>query len=188
MKIKKFNTHNKCLILHGMPSKSEYFDEKSPSPSNFCWYPYVQKQLSLKNISTQTPEFPEPYNPDYEKWSEIITQFKIDESTILIGHSCGAGFLLRYLSENKITIAKLILVAPWLDPNKRLTNGFFDFQIEKSMFNSDICLYYSTDDEEEVLQSVITIKTVFPNLNIRKFKDKDHFTFKEFPEILDDIL
>lgn len=32
--------------------------------------------------------------------------------------SCGAGFLLRWLSENSVRIAKLILVIPWLDPNK----------------------------------------------------------------------
>ncbi|MEX0652068.1 MAG: alpha/beta fold hydrolase [Candidatus Paceibacterota bacterium] len=73
---------------------------------------------------------PEPYLPNYEKWIEVFEQFKVDEETDLVGHSCGAGFLLRWLSENKINVGKLVLVAPWIDPINELgdENNFFDFE------------------------------------------------------------
>jgi len=47
---------------------------------------------------------PEPYSPDYAKWCSVFKQFVIDSDTQLIGHSCGAGFLLRYLSENDVKV------------------------------------------------------------------------------------
>lgn len=105
-----------AIILHGMPSKKEYYNPSSKAQSNKHWFPWIQRQLILRDILAQTPELPEPYEPVYEKWCSIFDQFKIDEETILIGHSCGAGFLVRWLSEHKVNVSKVILVAPFLDP------------------------------------------------------------------------
>jgi predicted alpha/beta hydrolase family esterase len=88
----------KAIIIHGMPSKEEYYDVNRPASSNCHWLPWIQKKLLLKNVLAQTPEMPEPYNPVYENWRKVFEQLSPDEETILIGHSCGGGFIVRWLS------------------------------------------------------------------------------------------
>lgn len=47
-----------AIIIHGMPSKEEYFSSENPSSSNKHWFPWIQKQLILKGVLAQTPEMP----------------------------------------------------------------------------------------------------------------------------------
>ena len=56
-----------AVILHGMPSKEEYFNESSPAQSDKHWLPWIQRQLIVNGIFAQGIEFPEPYEPVYEK-------------------------------------------------------------------------------------------------------------------------
>jgi len=39
-----------AIIIHGMPSKEEYFSPKTKSQSNGHWLPWIQKQLILNGI------------------------------------------------------------------------------------------------------------------------------------------
>ena len=103
-----------AVILHGKPSKEGYFDMTRQSQSNSHWLPWLKQQLIVNGILAQTPELPEPYDPDYKKWKAVFEQFKIDGETILVGHSRGGGFLVRWLSEHKIKVGKVALVAPSL--------------------------------------------------------------------------
>lgn len=184
-----------AIIIHGMPDKDEYFNVEGDSQSNSHWIPWLQQQLIVNVISTQTPDMPDAYEPNYTKWLSVFSNFKIDENTVLVGHSCGAGFLIRYLSENNVKVGAVFLVAPWLDTGKTLSTNFFDFEIDKDLVNKtkSINLLYSTDDYADVLGSVNTIVDSVDGINIVKFENKKHFTFgdmktKEFPELLDLIL
>ena len=78
-----------AIIIHGMPSKEEYFEVGRSSSSNNQWLPWLQAKLVKQNILAQTPEMPEPYNPKYEEWKKVFEQFDVNEETILVGHSCG---------------------------------------------------------------------------------------------------
>jgi len=184
-----------AIIIHGTCDKDEYYNDKYPSLSNSHWLPWLQKQLLINDIITQTPEIPEAYSPDYKKWSQELERFDINEETILIGHSCGGGFLIRWLSENNIKIKKLILVAPWLDPEKENTQSFFDFEIDKNFKDkaNEIHLLISNDDEDDVLKSVEIIKNEIPNISYHEFSNLGHFTYghmktDKFPELLEYIL
>lgn len=79
----------RAVVVHGTCDDEEYFSDKYPSLSNSHWFPWLQKQLLMKNIFTQTPEMPEAYKPDYEKWKKEFERFL--PADILIGHSCGGG-------------------------------------------------------------------------------------------------
>jgi hypothetical protein len=184
----------KALILPGTCDESEYFNSDFPSLSNSHWFPWLQKELLIKGIFTQALEMPDAYNPDYDKWKNEFEKFGIDENTILIGHSCGGGFLLRWLTENKIKIDKLILVAPWLDPNREKTIDFFNFSIDPQIqeITKEIHIFVSTNDETDILQSIETIKKALPQAQLHEFKNMGHFTYedmgkKEFPELLNII-
>ena len=78
----------KALIIHGCCDEEEYISDKYPSSSNSHWIPWLQKQLLIKNILTQSPEFPKPFNPDFEKWREVLMRFAID-GDIFTKWSCG---------------------------------------------------------------------------------------------------
>ena len=111
---------NQVILIHGMPDKEEYYDPNTESSSNRQWLPWAQKELSKKDILTQALEMPHPYNPVYEDHCEVFEQMKISSETILVGHSCGAGFLLRYFSEHpELYPKKIILAAPWIDPEPK---------------------------------------------------------------------
>jgi predicted alpha/beta hydrolase family esterase len=185
-----------AVILHGMPDKEEYFMSESSSQSNSHWLPWLQQQLIINGILAQTPELPNPYLPVYEEWKKVFEQFDLDEDTILVGHSCGAGFLVRWLSENKIKVGKVALVAPWIDPNKdELPNGFFNFTLDKDLVSrtEGVCVFVSSDDEKMILESVKIITTELPQVVVKNFENRRHFLFddmktEKFPELLDFLL
>lgn len=184
-----------AIIIHGMPSMEEYFSiERVKSPSNNHWFPWIQLQLLQKNVLAQTPEMPKPYEPEYEAWKKTFEQFNVDEETILVGHSCGGGFIIRWLSENKVRVGKVILVAPWLDPEKYLTTGMFDFEIDSdfALRTDGVTVMYSTDDEDYILDTINLLKEKANNIIYQEFSDKGHFCLddlgtEEFSELLENI-
>ncbi len=97
-----------ALILHGMPSKEEYFDPNSSSPSNSHWLPWVQHQLLLNNILAQTPELPHPYQPVYEKWCEVFERFQIDEQDQVIGQMKRSEVYVQHLSNFRVINAFIV--------------------------------------------------------------------------------
>jgi len=81
-----------AILLHGTPSKEEYYSLEYPSASNAHWFPWLQKQLLIKDIPAVTIEMPSSYLPDYSLWQTEFERFDITPETILVGHSCGGGF------------------------------------------------------------------------------------------------
>lgn len=182
---------NNAIILHGTCDKEEYYSNKYPSLSNAHWFPWLQKQLLVLDIFTQTPEIPEAFNPQYVLWKREFERFNIDSDTILVGHSCGAGFLVRWLSENKVAIKKLVLVAPWLDPDRSKTTDFFDFKIDTDITNrvTGVHVLISNDDDSDIHKSVSIITNDLSNIKIHNFTGMGHFTYgqmktEKFPELL----
>ncbi len=182
-----------AILIHGITDEEEYFSDKYPSLSNSHWLPWLQKQLLIKGIQTQTPEMPNGIQPIYEEWKNLFERFEINEETILVGHSCGGGFLVRWLSENKIKVGKVALVAPWLDPENELDNKFFDFQIDKNLVDKvkSIRIFIS-NDSKDVLDSVSMIKNSI-DLEIEQIDSMGHFTLssmgkEEFPELVNFLI
>lgn len=177
------------ILIHGAPEEQEYFDPSFPSPSNSGWFPWLQKQLSLQKGLCQAPEFPRAYDPVYAEWARIFERLEITKETTLVGHSCGGGFLLRFLSEHPdMAPARVFLIAPWLDPNKTLTTDFFGFTIDPTLTDrTHVELFISSDDEDSMWDSFRTIKIALPLITVHEFSDKEHFTQKEFPELLEKL-
>ncbi len=183
-----------AIIIHGMPSKEEYYDPARPASSNCHWIPWFQKQLLLKDILTQTPEMPVPYDPEYQSWKEMFERFPLDEDTILVGHSCGAGFIVRYLSENDVKVGTVVLVAPWLDLEKSLDTGMFDFELDPDFAErtAGVTIFASTDDMESVQETVALLAKKARGVTVTEFKDYGHFCYSDmgtdaFPELLDAV-
>lgn len=175
------------IIIHGAPYKDEFYKPEKPTPSNGNWLPWLQKQLAMRDVLCQSLEFPRPYDPIYADWVSVFEQMKIDEETTLIGHSCGGGFLLRYLSENKnLKPGKVVLVAPWIDPKHELSTPFFDFTIDSKISDRiDFHIFLSLDDFEGCLESFEIIKKALPLAHYHEYTDRGHFDTQEIPEVLE---
>jgi hypothetical protein len=186
----------KAIILHGKPSKEEYLDPQCPSPSNAHWLPWLQRQLLLNGILAQTPELPEPYEPDYKKWSAVFEQFSVDADTMLVGHSCGGGFLIRWLSERDVPVGKVALVAPWVDPTHTRARAMFDgldIDAELVARSGGTRLFVSSDDGEEIRATAILLQSTLKGIELQHFIGHGHFTLGDmntelFPELLDFLL
>jgi predicted alpha/beta hydrolase family esterase len=177
----------KVIILHGMPSKEEYEGDESRKH----WIPWLKEELEKQGYEVFNPELPNPYEPVYEDWLATFQQFPVDEDTILLGHSCGGGFLIRYLSENIVKVGKVILVAPWIDPKKHLKSQFFEFPLDPQLVEKTdgVTTLISLDDGQDVLTSVEILTKALSGMTIKQFTDRGHFTLgdmgtNQFPELL----
>lgn len=179
------------IIIHGMPDKEEYESAPSYKASEQHWIPWLMQTITQAGESAVAPEMPRPYEPLYDAWCSVFETCAITETTTLIGHSGGAGFLVRWLSEHPVFCKRLILVAPWLDPEHELATDFFDFTIDPKIPEriESITILYGDNDMEPVLKSVDELKAVFPHAVFVALPGKGHCTeedmgTKEFVEIL----
>lgn len=183
----------KCIIIHGCPS---YPENESKRTYDKHWIPWIKKELLSHGIKTETPLMPEPWKPDYNKFKKEFEKYKITENTILIGHSCGCAFLVRWLGETKQKISKLILVAPWKIPDKndKLRKAFYEYPISK-LIKSRVkqIIMFTADEEEDHGKESLKIFHKALGGKIIKLEGRGHYTFgdmktQQFPELLREII
>jgi uncharacterized protein len=185
---------DQAIILHGMPEPEE-LETAASNLHNMHWLPWLREQLIARGVNAVTPAMPRPHNPQWEAWLQKIKNYVITTNTALVGHSGGAGFWIRYISENsELEVGKLVLVAPWLDPDGDETDGFFDFDIDPKLINrtKGITIFNSDNDMGNVHKSVAMLRTTIPGIKYREFHKYGHFTesdmgSKEFPELLEEL-
>lgn len=195
---------NNAIIIHGKPSRAGYHNPDTPSPSNELWLPWLQQQLQYLGVETQTPEMLNAWQPDYRLWSAVFERQLLTSDTTLVGHSCGAGFLVQWLSEHPdIPVGHVFLVAPSFGdrytPDDRydeaLLGGFFDFTIDPQLTNrtKSVTMLYSDNDSVRVDVAVAMIREQLPAVDSHLFPGYGHFRGKRdmasdaFPELLHHI-
>lgn len=189
---------NQAILIHGWASKSEFYNANYPTASNSHWFPWLSKQLMVRDIHAVALEMPQGYYPRYDVWKRELERFDISEDTILVGHSCGGGFLVRWLTENDVKVGKVVLVAPWLGDDQGsepFDESFFDFTIDGNIVNKTkgITIIHSTNDQDSVQKSVKTLRAQLKGFKYVELENKGHFTLKslgteEFPELLHEIV
>lgn len=182
-----------CVIVHGCPSSFEKAINKTYDKH---WMPWIKKNLEAKEIEVSSPLMPEPWKPDYFKYKKEFEKYKINENTILIGHSCGCAFLVRWLGDTKRKIDKLILVAPWKIAYREngIDKAFYEYDIDETIKSrvNDIIIFTSNDEEEDGKESVkIFHKALYGR--IIELEGRGHYTLEdmgteEFPELLEVVL
>ena len=120
------------------------------------WFPWLKAQLELRGHKVFVPRFPTPENQTVKNWCKVLSAEAplFGENTILIGHSCGAAYLLNVLMVLPGPVAKSIFVSPFAG---KLGNQHFDmlnkdfvernFDWEKIRRNMGAAtLFYGDDD------------------------------------------
>ena len=184
-----------CIIIHGCPDSEE--EMVSLADLAFHWIPWTREKLTAQGIKIETPVMPEPWEPKYEKFKAEFEKYVVDENTILIGHSCGCAFLVRWLGETKQKIAKLILVAPWKIPNKERDGAdvdFYTYKIDETIKDriQEIIIFTSDNEDADGKRSLEIFHQVLGG-EIIELKGHGHYTMgdmgtNEFPELIEDIL
>lgn len=188
-----------AILIPGRPNKEEYYDPKYPTNSNGHWFPWLSKQLQVKDVFTVAIEVPRPWQPRYDVWKKELERFDITPNTLLVGHSCGGGFIIRWLSENRnVNVGKVVLVAPWLNPEDNPvsdTADFFHFDIDPELVKrtAGLTIFNSSNDATTIHESVQIIRDQVTDINYKEFHDYGHFCLKdmgteEFPELLEECL
>lgn len=171
-----------AILLHGVCDAHEYYEMDFPSPSNAHWFPWLQQKFLRSGVLCQALEMPTPPQPVYEEWVAVFRQITIGPETIIVGHSAGCGFILKYLTQNPgLRVHRLILVAPWIDPYKKrceFLQGQIDLQLENRVDRIDVL--YSTDEPVHgVAETKDLILQTYPKAKLHLFEDKGHFCLEE---------
>src|SRR3989344_3962894 len=96
------NPFDICIILHGCPPSAD-----TVIPKHNRWMNWVEEQLIEKGLNAVAPDMPTPWNPRYEVWKNSFKTYPVTKKSVLVGHSCGAAFLVRWLLETNRTVKKL---------------------------------------------------------------------------------
>lgn len=185
-----------CIIIHGCPSNAEKAMDAATRTYDKHWMPWLKKRLLADGIKTETPLMPDPWAPDYGKFKQAFEKLQVTEESVLVGHSCGAAFLVRWLGETKQPIAKLILVAPWkiADKDDGWRPAFYNYPIDGTIAErvKRIVIFTSDDEEEDGKRSVRLFHDALGGTVIDLPKHghycRDDMGTEEFPELLNEIL
>lgn len=185
-----------CIIIHGCPSNVEKAMNPETRTYDKHWIPWTKEKLIALGIPTETPLMPDPWEPSYEKFKAEFEKQEVNENTILIGHSCGTTFLLRWLGDSKQKVAKLILVAPWAvaDKDDEGRRQFYEHPIDPSIKDrvGEITYFTADDEEPDGKKSLQIIHDVLGG-NIINLPGHGHYVMgdmgtTEFPELLEAVL
>lgn len=160
------------------------------------WIPWLKSKLAKNGSKAVAPLMPNPWSPDYYAFKNEFEKYKISEGDVLVGHSCGCAFLVRWLGDSRLKISKLILVAPWkiADGNDIERKDFYEYSIDESIKSRvDKIVIFTSDDEEDNGKKSCDIFHRALGGGVIELKGRGHYVLsdmgtEEFPELLAEIL
>lgn len=180
----------RCIILHGCPPSS---DRVTP-PEN-RWMNWLADELNKKGMSAVAPDFPRPWEAKYTEWKAEFEKYPVNKDSILVGHSCGAAFLVRWLLETATVVRKLILVSPAKVPetsdDTRQDLYAFDLPDDLPHIADEVIVFTSNDLPHHLQSLELYTKSLQPR--IVRLEGKVHFLYfqmgtNEFPELLEEVV
>jgi len=141
------------------------------------------------------PKMPNSMNARYKEWEIMFNKLLpfLNDNVILIGHSLGGIFLVKYLSKNqfpKNIKATFLVATPYGE--KSVNYSLCSFSLPKSLTKfqqqgGKIFIYYSKDDPIVPLSDFNKYKKALPKARGVIFKDRGHFIGPKFAELIKDI-
>lgn len=118
----------------------------------------------------------------------------LDDDFVLIGHSLGAIFLVKYLSENKIAkrVKKTMLLGAPFDDEGMVHEPLFSFLRKGTLKHfiaqaGEIYVYHSEDDFAVPFSHLSKYQQALSAAHFRVFTDRNHFLQSSVPELVVDI-
>ena len=170
------------------------------------WFPWLKEQIDDSNNQCIIPQYPiEKDKHFYENWKKVLDIYfdfgYINSDTIIISHSSGCAFTMKYILDKQIKVDKLILVSGFNnyfseddnDFHNKVNRTFYiddnDFIKLKMYVNEFICIY--GDNDPFIPQNALhdlAIKTNAKEVIIKNGghlnKDAEYTEFKKLLEII----
>ncbi len=155
------------------------------------WKETLDERLG-NSFEVISPRMPNPMNARYKEWKIMFGKLLpfLNNNLILLGHSLGGTFLVKYLSENKFPKkikATFLVSAPYEAKNKNYSLGDFSLPKKLDKFQKQggkIFLYHSKGDKIVPFSDMRKYKKALFEAEAIIFKDRGHFDQAEFPEIV----
>ena len=116
------------------------------------WFPWLKKELKDKDVVV--PQMPIGVgNQNFENWSKVLDELKVDQNTTIIAHSIAPIFVCKYLITRRLKVKKLIFVCGFnghsgISPEYDAVNEpmFIDNYKDVRKYCNDIVCFYSDND------------------------------------------
>jgi uncharacterized protein len=156
------------------------------------WKPWLRGQLG-EDYEVILPKMPNQFNAQFAEWELWLNKIvpNLNGEVILIGHSLGASFLIKYLSLNKFPkkLSGIFLTGAVYETD---VDGYtlYSFSLPEmiDLQTDHVYFYHSKDDPVVPFSEMEKFMKVLPNANYRVFDDRKHFNQEEFPELVNDII
>lgn len=140
------------------------------------WFDWLRHELEMEKIQCLVPTLPTPLNQSLDKWLSAFSlqaMHAITDETILIGHSLGATFLLRWFERNPTIVKSVILVGGFVENIGHPTFDMLNHSFINEKFNwsklrktgNQFESYYGNDDP---YVSRVAFDEIAKNLHARK--------------------
>jgi predicted alpha/beta hydrolase family esterase len=145
-----------CIIIHGSPKGKEFW---TPIGDQKRWQTWLKAELEKRGIKAFVPSMPIPWQPVYRDWKQEFEKLPLNEDSILVGHSAGGAFLVRWLGEKKVK--KLILVSPGKKigdyPNAEHNTELYDFEVNPKVKEraKEIMIFTSPEEPPHRQENVV---------------------------------
>lgn len=168
------------------------------------WFPWFKDKIDDDNNQCIIPQYPiEEDKHFYEYWKNVLDVYYdfgyINSDTVMIGHSSGSAFTMKYILNKKMKINKLILVSGF---NNYYSDDDYDFHnvVNRTFYinNNDIvelkkyvdeiiCIY--GDNDPFIPQDILHDLAVKTNAKEIVIKDGGHLNkgagYNKFEKILE---
>ena len=157
------------------------------------WKATLQEKLG-EGYDVLFPRMPNPDDPRFKEWRAWFDNILsvLDRDLILVGHSLGGLFLLKYFSEQETAkhIAGLFAVAPpYVTLEEKWGNSGFSLPEDFSKLGQirKVFLYASNDDTVVSYEDGERFAQKIPHASYTLLENRGHFADGNFPEIIDDM-
>ncbi len=158
------------------------------------WKDTLQETLG-STFDVFQPRMPNSNNAQYSEWKIVFEKIldQVDDNVIVVGHSLGALFIVKYLSENNPTrkIRSLFLIASPLDDETDESLGSFVVDSDKvkniHKRTEKIYFYFSKDDPVVAFSEAEKYMKKFPDAIFRILDGRGHFKQENIPELVLDL-
>lgn len=176
--------HN-IIMIHGYEGNSENH-----------WFPYIKTEMEKHGVDVFAPQMPTEYT--VEAWLKSVDEIseRVNENTILVGHSLGCPTVLHLLSKLEKPVFGSVFVAGFAKPfdgdtkEDQECNRFVqEISWKKARKNvGQIKIFSSTNDPEIPVDVSIHFASMLKE-PVRFIENAGHFCtddgYETFPELLD---
>ena len=173
--------------LQFLANKPVYIERLTYQP---MWKELLQQNLgdSYQVISPRMPNTTNAKYSEWKLWFQNISQLAAD-NCILVGHSLGAIFLAKFLSENEFPVkiqATILVAAPYDDEtDEDLTDFKLTGITDKFTKQAGNVIFYAGSDDPVVAKTEAEkYRTALPSAEFNILPASDHFVRADFPEIV----